>query len=185
VDDRGIWGSISGLHNIYAGSGITLQWLPEALSPRIIREGREATTYSHLVPRSIMVELYLHFLLHVTCTPIAMQRVGKQIPAKTLLVNSPLLGYATIEEAVFSVSAVTSQQWIVITLHVFSIDPTDAPLNWLDNGHVIYVYYRSMSVPRLYKSSSYKLRIMAAETHEQGELELGVQKSTRGLPMRI
>jgi hypothetical protein len=60
----------------------------------------------------------------VICTHIARQRVGKQVPAKTLLVKSPLLGYATLEEAVFSVSAVTSQQWIVITWHVFTIGPS-------------------------------------------------------------
>jgi hypothetical protein len=34
---------------------------------------------------------------------------------------------------------------------VFSVDPTDAPIYWLDSDHVIYVYCRSMSVPRLYK----------------------------------
>jgi hypothetical protein len=45
------------------------------------------------------------------CTLIARQYVGKQIPIKTdSLVNSPLLGYVTIEESVFSVPAVKSQQ---------------------------------------------------------------------------
>jgi hypothetical protein len=39
------------------------------------------------------------------------------------LVNSPLLGYTTTEEAVFSVSTVTAQQWIVITWYVFTIGP--------------------------------------------------------------
>jgi hypothetical protein len=34
---------------------------------------------------------------------------------------------------------------------VFSVDPTDAPIDWLDTDHVICVYCRSMSVPRLYK----------------------------------
>jgi hypothetical protein len=34
---------------------------------------------------------------------------------------------------------------------VFSIDATDAPVDWLGSDHVIYVYYMSMSVPRLYK----------------------------------
>jgi hypothetical protein len=47
----------------------------------------------------------------VTCTPITRQRVGKKVPGEDrFLVNSPFLGHATIEEAVFSVSAVTSQQ---------------------------------------------------------------------------
>jgi hypothetical protein len=34
---------------------------------------------------------------------------------------------------------------------VFSVDPTDAPIDWLDSDHVICVYCRSMSVPQLYK----------------------------------
>jgi hypothetical protein len=34
---------------------------------------------------------------------------------------------------------------------VFSVDPTDAPIVWLDSYHVGYVYCRSKSVPRLYK----------------------------------
>jgi hypothetical protein len=49
----------------------------------------------------------------------------------------------------------------------FSVYPTDGPIDWLDIDHVICVYYRSMSVPRLYKWSSYKLRINAAEAREQ------------------
>jgi hypothetical protein len=31
------------------------------------------------------------------------------------------------------------------------IDPTDAPIDWLDSDHVICVYCSSMSVPRLCK----------------------------------
>jgi hypothetical protein len=54
---------------------------------------------------------------------------------------------------------------------VFSVVPTDAPIDWLDSDHVICVYYKSMSVPRLYKIL--------------GELKLGVQKSTRGQPVKI
>jgi hypothetical protein len=38
----------------------------------------------------------------LTCTHIARQRVGKRVPPKTnSLANSPLLCYATIDEAVF------------------------------------------------------------------------------------
>jgi hypothetical protein len=37
-----------------------------------------------------------------TCTPIARQRVGKQLPRENrFLVNNSLLGHATIEETVF------------------------------------------------------------------------------------
>jgi hypothetical protein len=87
------------------------------------------------------------------------------------LVNSLLLDNATVEEALFTVSAVTSQQWIVMTWNVCSLDPTDAPTGWLDSDHVIYGCYRSMSVPRLCRSSSYKLRKIAAEAHEKASKE--------------
>jgi hypothetical protein len=59
--------------------------------------------------------------------------------------------HATIDEAVFSVSAVTSQNSGYRSRDVFSVDPTDVPINWLDSDHLIYVYCRSISVPRLYK----------------------------------
>jgi hypothetical protein len=32
---------------------------------------------------------------------------------------------------------------------VFSVHPTDAPVDWLDSDHVICVYCKYMSVPRL------------------------------------
>jgi hypothetical protein len=34
---------------------------------------------------------------------------------------------------------------------MFSVDPTDAAIDWLNIVHVICVYCRSMSVPLLYK----------------------------------
>jgi hypothetical protein len=34
---------------------------------------------------------------------------------------------------------------------MFSVDPTDAPIDWLDSDHVMCVYFRFVSVPRLYK----------------------------------
>jgi hypothetical protein len=34
-----------------------------------------------------------------------------------------------------------------------SVDPTDDPVDWSDNDHVICVYCRSMSVPRLFNES--------------------------------
>jgi hypothetical protein len=50
---------------------------------------------------------------------------------KALLGNSPVntVQHATIEKV------------------VFSVDPTNAPIDRLDSDHVIYVYCRSMSVP--------------------------------------
>jgi hypothetical protein len=43
---------------------------------------------------------------------------------------------------------------------VFSVDPTDAPTDWLDSDHVICAYCRAMSVPRLYNESS-ELQVQA------------------------
>jgi hypothetical protein len=34
---------------------------------------------------------------------------------------------------------------------VLSVDPNNAPIDWLDSDHVICVYCMFMSVPRLYK----------------------------------
>jgi hypothetical protein len=55
---------------------------------------------------------------------------------------------------------------------VLSVDPTDAPIKWLDSDQVISVYCRSMSVPRLSIKSdrihSKQLRVVvAAEAGEQ------------------
>jgi hypothetical protein len=46
---------------------------------------------------------------------------------------------------------VARQQICTATIEeaVFSVDPTDAPIDWLDSDPVICVYCRSMSVPRL------------------------------------
>jgi hypothetical protein len=73
--------------------------------------------------------------------------------------------HATIEETVFSMSAVTSHISGYRPHDVFSVDPSDEPIDWLDSDHVIYVYCRSMSVPRLQKGmtkfvqGSYELRV--------------------------
>jgi hypothetical protein len=48
-------------------------------------------------------------------------------------------------------SSVNTVQHATIEEAVFSVDPTDAPIDWLDSDHVICAYCRSMSVPRLYK----------------------------------
>jgi hypothetical protein len=47
--------------------------------------------------------------------------------------SASMVQHATIEEA------------------AFSVEPTNVPIDWLDSDHVIHVYCRSMSVPRLYK----------------------------------
>jgi hypothetical protein len=50
-------------------------------------------------------------------------------------------------------SFVSTVQHATIEEDVFSVDPTDAPLDWLDSDHVVRVYWRSMSVPQLYNES--------------------------------
>jgi hypothetical protein len=50
-------------------------------------------------------------------------------------------------------SSVNTVQFATIEKAVFSVDPTDAPIDWLDSDHVICVYCKSMSVPRLYNQS--------------------------------
>jgi hypothetical protein len=59
---------------------------------------------------------------------------------------------------------------------VFSVDPTDAPIDRLDSDLVISVYSRSMSVPRLCNESH--------ELEVQSELEPGVRNSTRCQPVK-
>jgi hypothetical protein len=43
-------------------------------------------------------------------------------------------------------NSVNTVQHAAIEEAVFSVDPTDAPIDWLDSDHVICVYCRSMSV---------------------------------------
>jgi hypothetical protein len=48
-------------------------------------------------------------------------------------------------------NSVNTVQHATIEGVVFSVDPTDAPVDWQDSDHVICVYCRFMSVPQLYK----------------------------------
>jgi hypothetical protein len=48
-------------------------------------------------------------------------------------------------------SSVNTVQHATIEEVVFSVEPIDASIDWLDSDHVICVYYRSLSLPRLYK----------------------------------
>jgi hypothetical protein len=50
-------------------------------------------------------------------------------------------------------SSVNTVQHATIEEAMFSVDPTDAPVDWMDSDHVICVYCRSTSVPRLYNES--------------------------------
>jgi hypothetical protein len=47
-------------------------------------------------------------------------------------------------------SSINTVQHATTEEAVFSVDPTDAPIGWLDCDHVICVYCRSVSVPRLH-----------------------------------
>jgi hypothetical protein len=49
-------------------------------------------------------------------------------------------------------SSVNAVQHAAIEDALFSVDPIDAPIDWLDSDRVICVYCKFMSVPRLYKS---------------------------------
>jgi hypothetical protein len=69
--------------------------------------------------------------------------------------NSPVntVQHATVEEA------------------VFSVDPTDAPVYWLDSDQVICVYCRSMSVPRLYNESRERIGTRSTEEFKRSACE--------------
>jgi hypothetical protein len=50
-------------------------------------------------------------------------------------------------------SSLNTVQYATIEEAVFSVDPTDTPIDWLDSDHMICVYCRSMSVLQLYNKS--------------------------------
>jgi hypothetical protein len=52
--------------------------------------------------------------------------------------------------------SVNTVQHVTIEKAVFSVDATNAPVDWLDSDHVLYVYCWSMSIVWLYKEDSYK-----------------------------
>jgi hypothetical protein len=55
-------------------------------------------------------------------------------------------------------SSVNAVQHVTIEEAVVSVDPTDSPTDWLDSHHVICVYCRPMSVPRVCTSKSGRIR---------------------------
>jgi hypothetical protein len=55
-------------------------------------------------------------------------------------------------------SSVNTVQHATVEEAVFSVDPTDMPIDWLVSDHVICVYCRSMSVLWLNNELSCKLR---------------------------
>jgi hypothetical protein len=48
-------------------------------------------------------------------------------------------------------SSVITVQHATVEEAVFSADPTDVPIDWMDSDHIICAYCKFMSVPRLYK----------------------------------
>jgi hypothetical protein len=74
-------------------------------------------------------------------------------------------------------SSVNTVQHATIEEAIFSVDPTDEPIDWLDSDHVICVYCRSMPV-RGYISKSDRIRlrqlraVVAAEVREQSSSKL-------------
>jgi hypothetical protein len=87
--------------------------------------------------------LYVHQLLG--------NELVNKFPRRQILSEQSVARSRNNRGSCVAVSAMTSLQWIVITWHVFSVDPTDAPISWLDSDHMICVYCGSMSVPVLYK----------------------------------
>jgi hypothetical protein len=75
-------------------------------------------------------------------------------------------------------SFVNTVQHATIEEAVFSVDPTNAPIDWLNNDQIICIYCRFMSVPWL------RVHNVNRDLYVQGELELGVQKITRGQPVK-
>jgi hypothetical protein len=50
-------------------------------------------------------------------------------------------------------ASINTVQHATIEEAVFSVDLTGMPIDWLDSDHVICVYCRSMSDPRMYNES--------------------------------
>jgi hypothetical protein len=50
-------------------------------------------------------------------------------------------------KALLRISSVNMVQHTTKEEAVFSVEPNDAPIDWMDSDHVIYVSCRSMSVP--------------------------------------
>jgi hypothetical protein len=48
-------------------------------------------------------------------------------------------------------SSINTAERATIEEDVFSVEPTDTSIDWLDSDHVICVYSRFMTVPCLYK----------------------------------
>jgi hypothetical protein len=60
-------------------------------------------------------------------------------------------GVTDLINAVPGNSPVNKVQNATIEEAVFSVDPIDAPIDWLDSDHVIFVYCRSVFKPRICK----------------------------------
>jgi hypothetical protein len=86
-------------------------------------------------------------------------------------------------------SSVNAVQYTTIEEAVFSVDPTDAPIDWLDSDHVLCAYCRCISFPRLCKQEWQNL-FKAFTNRRSGRSTRqkqagGVLKSTRSQPVKI
>jgi hypothetical protein len=91
---------------------------------------------------------------------------------KDLGVNGVMILKWKIINALPGDSSVNTFQHATIEEALFSVEATDAPIDWLASDHVICVYCRPMSVPQLYNKSdricSRLLRVaVATEAREQ------------------
>jgi hypothetical protein len=76
-------------------------------------------------------------LLHVH--PLLGNVLVNKSPRRPIIGEQSVAGSRNNIWSCVSVSAVTTQQWIVTTWLVFSVDPTGTPIGWLDNDYVISV----------------------------------------------
>jgi hypothetical protein len=68
-------------------------------------------------------------------------------------------------------SSVNKVQHATVEEAVFSVGPTDAPIDWLDSDHVICVYGRSMSVPRPCNESRERIGTRSTEEYRKSACE--------------
>jgi hypothetical protein len=68
-------------------------------------------------------------------------------------------------------SSVNAVQHAIKEKVVFSVDPTDVPIDWLDSDHMICIYCKSLSVPRLYNKSSERIRTRNTEEYKRSACE--------------
>jgi hypothetical protein len=93
-------------------------------------------------------------------------------------INNSILYVTDLINVLPGNSSVKTVHHATIEEAVSSVDPTDSPIDWQESDHMICVYCKSMSVPRLYKRVTeffqgiYRLRVgLAAEAVSSSSTE--------------